>query len=115
MLEDTAEKFDFAVSSEKFKYTCRRYSFLTKSAKIKPNVPSSIHSRSYSFLTKSAKIKLCRSAFCNFTRYSFLTKSAKIKPQGNLGTKALCYSFLTKLQVRFANKSMTENRLPLII
>ena len=36
MLEDTAEKFDFAVSSEKFKYTCRRYSFLTKSAKIKP-------------------------------------------------------------------------------
>lgn len=35
MLEDTAEKFDFAVSSEKFKYTCRRYSFLTKSAKLK--------------------------------------------------------------------------------
>ena len=35
MLEDTAAKFDFAVSSEKFKYTCRRYSFLTKSAKIK--------------------------------------------------------------------------------
>ena len=57
MLEDTAEKFDFAVSSEKFKYTCRRYSFLTKSAKIKlPGrfIPPII---SYSFLTKSAKIK----------------------------------------------------------
>ncbi len=57
MLEDTAEKFDFAVSSEKFKYTCRRYSFLTKSAKIKRNrsdIPADI---GYSFLTKSAKIK----------------------------------------------------------
>ena len=51
MLEDTAEKFDFAVSSEKFKYTCRRYSFLTKSAKIKPSFCSFLPSFSYSFLT----------------------------------------------------------------
>jgi hypothetical protein len=58
MLEDTAEKFDFAVSSEKFKYTCRRYSFLTKSAKIKRTVQIEEEEASYSFLTKSAKIKL---------------------------------------------------------
>ena len=58
MLEDTAEKFDFAVSSEKFKYTCRRYSFLTKSAKIKHNLNSAHADSGYSFLTKSAKIKL---------------------------------------------------------
>ena len=57
MLEDTAEKFDFAVSSEKFKYTCRRYSFLTKSAKIKPKSDIEKDLLSYSFLTKSAKIK----------------------------------------------------------
>lgn len=43
MLEDTAEKFDFAVSSEKFKYTCRRYSFLTKSAKIKLMTQARLH------------------------------------------------------------------------
>ena len=57
MLEDTAEKFDFAVSSEKFKYTCRRYSFLTKSAKIKRAGVPSLYFGRYSFLTKSAKIK----------------------------------------------------------
>ena len=57
MLEDTAEKFDFAVSSEKFKYTCRRHSFLTESAKVKRNrsgIPAAI---GYSFLTKWPKIK----------------------------------------------------------
>ena len=57
MLEDTAEKFDFAVSSEKFKYTCRRYSFLTKSAKIKLSIRALVCFCRYSFLTKSAKIK----------------------------------------------------------
>ena len=57
MLEDTAEKFDFAVSSEKFKYTCRRYSFLTKSAKIKQRLRGLRRAIRYSFLTKSAKIK----------------------------------------------------------
>ena len=73
MLEDTAEKFDFAVSSEKFKYTCRRYSFLTKSAKIKPDINFNELTQSYSFLTKSAKIK---PSFCSFLpsfSYSFLT------------------------------------------
>ena len=73
MLEDTAEKFDFAVSSEKFKYTCRRYSFLTKSAKIKPDINFKELTQSYSFLTKSAKIK---PSFCSFLpsfSHSFLT------------------------------------------
>ena len=79
MLEDTAEKFDFAVSSEKFKYTCRRYSFLTKSAKIKPEVTESVTAGCYSFLTKSAKIKPQTATSISIASYSFLTKSAKIK------------------------------------
>ena len=57
MLEDTAEKFDFAVSSEKFKYTCRRYSFLTKSAKIKPTVHIRRGRGCYRLHYKNAKIK----------------------------------------------------------
>ena len=79
MLEDTAEKFDFAVSSEKFKYTCRRYSFLTKSAKIKLPFTFLGCTSSYSFLTKSAKIKHRMQSPEQLYSYSFLTKSAKIK------------------------------------
>ena len=87
MLEDTAEKFDFAVSSEKFKYTCRRYSFLTKSAKIKLAKVSETIQRGYSFLTKSAKIKLERKSADYHHSYSFLTKSAKIKHKSKYENK----------------------------
>ena len=55
------------------------YSFLTKSAKLKPT--SVIYTRCpcYSFLTKSAKLKLHRPKYRREPSYSFLTKSAKLK------------------------------------
>ena len=56
-----------------------RYSFLTKSAKIKPDRLCDGDADSYSFLTKSAKIKLPINPVVEAGRYSFLTKSAKIK------------------------------------
>ena len=56
-----------------------RYSFLTKSAKIKLNYCSVITAYCYSFLTKSAKIKQEDFFEDDTISYSFLTKSAKIK------------------------------------
>ena len=55
------------------------YSFLTKSAKIKPQHKSRDTLAGYSFLTKSAKIKQTYRFKSSTQRYSFLTKSAKIK------------------------------------
>ena len=55
------------------------YSFLTKSAKLKPKKLSAVSEHGYSFLTKSAKLKPDKRKPMRRTGYSFLTKSAKLK------------------------------------
>ena len=56
-----------------------RYSFLTKSAKLKRGVVLFFPPIGYSFLTKSAKLKLSIWGIVTGMSYSFLTKSAKLK------------------------------------
>ena len=59
-------------------YGC--YSFLTKSAKLKPLPDCALAIPCYSFLTKSAKLKPYSDELAYLGSYSFLTKSAKLKP-----------------------------------
>ena len=66
------------------------YSFLTKSAKLKPVDDFKFIKLGYSFLTKSAKLKQVTGVPSFKISYSFLTKSAKLKhirrnEQGFLG------------------------------